>query len=143
MVPVKTVAEYILSLSRPDEGDVISNLKLQKLLYYSQGFYLALYNEPLFKEKIEHWDHGPVVPDSYRMYKECGPGAIPVPKDSNFAKLSKKHRAVVNEVFNTYGQYSAWKLRQFTHSESPWRNTTSCEIITHSQLSKYFKTQIG
>ena len=39
---VRHVAEYLLSLSDPDAGDFISHLKLQKLLYYTQGFYLGV-----------------------------------------------------------------------------------------------------
>ena len=142
MVPVKTVAEYILSLSSPEVGDIISNLKLQKLLYYCQGFHLALYNKPLFSEEIQHWDHGPVVPKAYHIYKSHDSNAIPVPRNADFSKLSKEQKTVINEVFNSYGQYSAWKLTQFTHTEPTWMNTKSCEVITHKQLSDYFRTQI-
>jgi uncharacterized phage-associated protein len=52
---------HFLKLSQPDIGDVISNLKLQKLLYYAQGFYLAIYGKALFEEDIVAWEHGPVV----------------------------------------------------------------------------------
>ncbi|OQY42717.1 MAG: hypothetical protein B6240_13665 [Desulfobacteraceae bacterium 4572_87] len=53
-----------------EAGDLISNLKLQKLVYYAQGFYLALYDEPLFNEPIEAWTHGPVIRELYRSYNE-------------------------------------------------------------------------
>ena len=54
------IARYILTLSTPEVGDIISNLKLQKLLYYVQGFHLAIENEPLFMEDIQAWQYGPV-----------------------------------------------------------------------------------
>ena len=63
-------AKYFLAQASEDAGDLISNLKLQKLVYYAQGFHLALYDEPLFLEAIEAWTHGPVVPDLYRHYKK-------------------------------------------------------------------------
>ena len=68
MLNCDDVAKYFLSLSDDSSGDYISNLKLQKLLYYAQGFHLAIFNKPLFNEPIEAWAHGPVVGSSYRKY---------------------------------------------------------------------------
>ncbi len=48
-----------------EAGDVITQLKLQKLMYIAQGIHLALYDAPLFKEEIEAWQHGPVVRELY------------------------------------------------------------------------------
>ena len=54
--PVLDIANKILARgSSDDSGELISNLKLQKLLYYMQGFHLAYFNEPLFEEDIEAW----------------------------------------------------------------------------------------
>lgn len=53
-----------------DGADYISNLKLQKLLYYAQGTFLAITNSPLFGDAIEAWMHGPVVPSVYHAYKK-------------------------------------------------------------------------
>ena len=69
MLSCDDAAKYFLAQVSEDAGDLISNLKLQKLLYYAQGFHLALYDQPLFPEAIEAWTHGPVVPDLYRHYK--------------------------------------------------------------------------
>ena len=137
-----SVANYILSLSNPDEGDIISHLKLQKLLYYSQGFFLALYDRPLFLEPIEHWDHGPVVPTIYQHYKVHEANALPVPSHFNFSSLTGDEKSVIEEVYDIYGQFSAWKLRQMTHREPPWVDTDSCEQISHASLTHYFKTQL-
>ncbi len=61
MLSCDDAAKYFLAQTSEDAGDLISNLKLQKLLYYAQGFHLALYDEPLFPEAIEAWTHGPVL----------------------------------------------------------------------------------
>ena len=137
------IAKYILALSDPDDGDIISNLKLQKLLYYTQGFHLALADAAIFDEDIIHWRHGPVVENVYYEYKDFGSGALPVPTDIDFSDiLSKDQKEIIDEVYNVYGQFSAWKLRQMTHQEPPWKNTSENEIIPHDDLKKYFKTQL-
>ena len=60
-----------------DEADDISNLKLQKLLYYAQGAVLAITGSPLFDDDIVAWEHGPVVPTVYHLYKHNGRNGIP------------------------------------------------------------------
>ena len=80
-VPVPEVANFILVLGdQYDDGDPISPLKLQKLLYYCQGFNLGAYDQPLFKENIEAWEHGPVVVSVWRAYRKYGSRAIAVPE---------------------------------------------------------------
>lgn len=143
MASVFDVAKYILSLSDEDVGDLISNLKLQKLVYYSQGFHLAMHNRPLFTESIEAWDHGPVSPLLYSAYREYGGGAIPKPVDFDNSHLTQDEKELLEEVYEVYGQFSAWKLRNMTHDEAPWNNTNRSEEITHRQMRDYFLTQLN
>ena len=142
MLTVFNIADYFLSLVDTDSGDNISNLKLQKLVYYAQGFHLALYDEPLFEDQIFAWAHGPVVPDLYHKYKEYGSEAIPMPKNIDFNIYSEKHKDLLDQIYSVFGQFSAWKLRDMTHQEPPWNTTPIQEEITHDKLKKYFKTQI-
>src|SRR3954463_13629493 len=58
------VAEYILSRLGP-----MSAMKLQKLVYYCQAWSLAWTDEELFREEIEAWSNGPVIPSLYRKHK--------------------------------------------------------------------------
>ena len=142
MLKAKQVADYILSLSDPDEGDIISHLKLQKLLYYAQGFHLAIFDEPLFSEPVVAWDHGPVVESLYQVYKVHGSAAIPVPSEIDFDAFTEDQKELLKEVYTTYGQYSAWRLRHMTHDEPPWASTSrDCEI-TQESMKEYFKTQL-
>ncbi|QSV64385.1 MAG: SocA family protein [Dolichospermum sp. DL01] len=142
MISGHDIAKYFLVQTDEDAGDLISNLKLQKLLYYAQGFNLALYDEPLFPESIEAWTHGPVVPEVYHEYKDFGSNAIPIPSDVDFSKYDQQTRELLDEVYSVYGQFSAWKLRNMTHDEEPWKNATVGDIITSKSMEKYFKTQI-
>ncbi|CAN5716248.1 DUF4065 domain-containing protein [soil metagenome] len=134
------IAKYFLSKSDAEAGDLISNLKLQKLLYYSQGLHLALYGKPLFNEDIEAWTHGPVVPVIYRHFKGYGDGGIPSP--ATLPKFDKKTTGFLDEIYKVFGQFSAWKLRNLTHDEPPWKETRQSNKITHKALSDYFKTQL-
>jgi len=137
------VANYFLSLVDEDTGDSISNLKLQKLVYYAQGFHLAIFDAPLFSEGIEAWILGPVIPKLYDKYKVYGSGPIPKPEDIDFSVYESTEVEFLNDVWNGYGQYSAWRLSELTHAEPPWK--MGCEtgkIITHQSLRTYFKTQI-
>jgi len=142
------IADYLLSLENDVEaGEVLSHLKLQKLLYYAQGFHLALYDEPLFDEKIEAWTHGPVCYDVYQKYKKYRSGRIPPQGSINLEKYDNRVKELLNEIHSVFGQFSAWKLRNMTHGERPWRqawerNQAGYEEITHEELKEYFKTQL-
>ncbi|MNW02718.1 hypothetical protein D3C71_1985460 [compost metagenome] len=81
-----------------------------------------MYGSPLFEEKIEAWTHGPVVPDVYHHYKHHGGGSIPVPTDFDQSVFSFEQITLLNEVQQIYGQYSAWRLREMTHEEAPWKD---------------------
>lgn len=145
MLSVFDVAKYFLSLSDEEAGDTISNLKLQKLLYYAQGFNLALFSEPLFNEQIEAWTHGPVIPVTYSEYKKYGANTIPNPTDFDSELIDKQSRDLLDEVYNVYGQYSAWKLRNMTHIESPWVNAYNAapsSVVDNASMESYFKTLV-
>jgi uncharacterized phage-associated protein len=142
MFTVHHISSYFLSLSAPESGEGMSHLKLQKLCYYAQGFYLAQYDKPLFSEVIEAWQHGPVVPDLYQEYKTMGYNFIPPPK-INIDIYPSDIVEFLDEVYEVYGQFSAWKLRDMTHMESPWIeafNNQNNNVITHDSMKNYFKT---
>lgn len=142
MATALDVAKAFLKLSDPDSGDVLTNLKLQKLVYYAQGFHLALTGKPLFKEKIAAWEHGPVVPELYHELKAFGSSQIAIDDELEEGALGEEALDLIAEVNKVYGQFSAWKLRDMTHNESPWQQTARSETITHDKLKDYFKTQI-
>ena len=141
MLSAIDVARYFLSLTDDETGDLITNLKLQKLLYYAQGFHLCLFSEPLFLDRIEAWAHGPVVADVYHAYKEHGSNPIPT-EEIDFSIYDAQTMEFLNNIYNEFGQYSAWKLREMTHEEPPWKNAYKEDIpgieISHQSLIDYF-----
>src|SRR5690606_29179212 len=110
----------------------------QKLLYYAQGLHLAMNGEPLFNESIEAWTHGPVVVSVYHEYKEYGSGPVPQPVNMDFGIFDEDATEFLDEVYEVYGQFSAWKLRNMTHAESPWRDTPKGGVISRKALGEFF-----
>lgn len=137
-----TIAKYFLSLHDKDSGELISNLKLQKLLYYAQGYYVALKGRgnTLFAEKIYAWKHGPVVKAVYNHYASYKDGALPSEKSP--PSLDDSTKNFLNEIYSAYGRYSAWALGEITHREGPWLNNYKPAIldieIPVSDLHAYF-----
>lgn len=142
----KDVAEYFLSLSDPECEDFISNLKLQKLVYYAQGFNLAIHDKLLFAEPIEAWTHGPVIKSLYHQYKDKGASAIEPPVNIDLKKYPEEVKDLLDEIWIVYGQYSASKLRNLTHAEPPWMDAYEqgpSSTITQDSMRKFFKTLLA
>ncbi len=101
---------------------LLTPMHVQKLLYYAQGWHLALKGRPLFRETIEAWVHGPVVKEVYAQLAKYGNRPIPskgvIPKS-----LSAQDVAFVRSIWAGYRCYSAPKLRDMTHNERPWKET--------------------
>jgi len=140
------VASYFLATQPEGAGERISNLKLQKLCYYAQGFHLAIFEKPLFGERVNAWAHGPVVPELYHRYKQFGDGPIDVPADVDFSRYDEEAKDLLDEVSQVYGQFSAWKLRSLTHDEPPWKQARKLgdgAEISESSMADYFKTLVA
>ena len=134
------VVKLFLKLQSLDEesGDVITNLKAQKLLYYAQGVSLAKTGKPLFNDDFVAWQHGPVIPKTYSELKDFGRNQIIFKDEVDVSLFEEEELNILVSVYKTFGQYSAWKLRDMTHSESPWRDVEINEIITKESIRSYF-----
>ncbi len=141
--PLQTTVDFFLKKNTPEFGDNISNLKLQKLVYYAQGFHLALFGKELFSEDIIAWEHGPVVEKLYYKYNQYGSAPIPEPDSANIALFTDEQLSLLNEVHDVYGQFSAWKLRNMTHSERPWIETPKNNVIDKNLMKEFFKTLLN
>ena len=145
--PVKAdvfdVANYILEISQDDEledgeYELISHMKLQKLVYFCQGYFLALSGRPLFNESIEAWPHGPVCPRLYQSLKRYGSSPITACIDPDKINLDEQEKSIIRMVYKAYGQYSSSRLRAMTHDDGPWNNTDSGAEIPLDAMLSYF-----
>lgn len=143
------VAKYFVYLaSRKVIGDNgeregITNLKLQKVLYLAQAFYLSKFDRPLFSDQIGAWTYGPVIPSVYHQYKDHGNS--PIIEEEDKSKLSDEDKIILNGVWGSFGGYSASKLVDITHLHDPWREAfaSKSKTISNDSLIKYYKPLIG
>lgn len=119
MTTVEDVANYFIALG-DERGGEVSNLKLQKLLYYAQAWHLALYGEPLFAEKFQAWASGPVIPELFWRYDPFG--IDPIPRPEQVPALPNATSGFLDEVADTYMPLDVWQLHWKTRAEAPWRN---------------------
>ncbi|CAG9932193.1 Panacea domain-containing protein [Candidatus Nitrotoga arctica] len=144
MISCFQVADYFLAQQDTESGDTISNLKLQKLVYYAQGFHLAIFDAPLFNEPIAAWTHGPVIPELYQKFKIYGSGAIPCSADIDLTRFDEETKAFLDEIYSVFNQYSGWTLRNMTHEELPWKEREAdAGVISLESMKSYFKTRIN
>jgi uncharacterized phage-associated protein len=143
-ITANDVADYIIKFCH-QHGDCLTNLKIQKLVYYTQAWYLALYDKPLFDDEIQAWVHGPVVPLLYKRFKKYKFNDIKENPDS--INLPRKVEGHIKEVLQVYGGYSAYQLELMTHNETPWKNArrgyyddkTCAEKIDLKDMKSFYK----
>lgn len=122
MLSVFTVANFFIDVANSREDDAMTNLKLNKLLYFAQGCHLARTGKSLFDEQIEAWQLGPVAPAIYQKYKVCGRDPIPfVDEGYDPSKLSADELETLTDVMREYGCYTGNHLVNLTHRPgTPW-----------------------
>jgi putative zinc finger/helix-turn-helix YgiT family protein len=138
---IDIVVDYLLSQC-PD----ITNMALQKALYYVQGFYYAFYNKFLFTEDCEAWVHGPVYRDIYRRYSNYCFDPIYDVDDFDVSSLSGEKVLLLDSIVRHVCCYSGKTLESFTHTETPWvsartglpTDAPSNTIISKQSIGEYF-----
>ena len=125
----RAVANHFLKLATED-GKVVDNMKLQKLLYYAHGHWLAEHDgRPLLNEAIQAWRHGPVVQTIYDQFKHFGlapittraANSLRMPYRLPWDTAGVEVRAFLESVYKKYGRFSSRELSQKTHEVgTPW-----------------------
>lgn len=128
----------------------VTPLMLQKLLYFIQGIYSALYGSPIFEEDCRAWIHGPVYPEVYKLFRDFKYNPI---DDARFALLkgredilAEDEKHVIDLVVNTFGIYSGKVLKKITHNEDPWKDARkgygdsipSSELLPKKRIMEYY-----
>ena len=137
------VAKYFLSKAN-QEGDLITNLKIHKLLYYAQAWYLVNFDAPLFREAIAPWKLGPVIEDVYHEFKKFKSGPITYEATGEESKIfSRKQLQYLEEFCDVFLKFSAHELVNMSHNEPPWKDAfTNNEVeISHGAMKRYY-TQV-
>ena len=123
------------SLEENISSEYITNLKLQKLLYYVQGLAMQIFNKPAFNNKIVAWTYGPVIKEIYQKYKNQENG---IKEEDQNINISDGLDKIIDLVIDSYGTIEASRLIDLTHEEEPWINTIQNEEITLEKIKDYF-----
>lgn len=145
LLPVEAVANRILLEARQRGIQPPTNLMLQKLVYFAQGYALGMLEHPLFGEEIEAWTYGPVVPKLYRQLKhyDSNPVTEDLPTRGLITEDSPAAK-VIHQVMDDLQGFSASQLIKLSHAEgSPWAATWRdslgrCDVIPLWQMLLYF-----
>lgn len=122
MLDCLDIARYFIVRAYEDgrEADM-TNMKVQKLLYYAQSLHLALYDEPLFENDIQAWRYGPVCPPAYRFYSDFEAHQLPIPDPAELATIPAPQQQLLDEVWDYFGLHHAYVFSSMTHLEFPWK----------------------
>jgi uncharacterized phage-associated protein len=157
--PATAVANEFLTIAMA-AGKELTPMKIQKLVYFAHGWFLALTGEPLISEQIEAWQYGPVIPSLYQEFKEYGnlPVVTPafetrydgwkpsfvVSRLGGSGDAVDKARQVINKVWQLYGEYTSVRLSNATHAAgSPWSQVYAegrkHTVIPEETIKTYFR----
>lgn len=139
-----TVADFIIKTCR-DRGYYLSNLKLQKLLFYAQAWHLAIEEKPLFDEDFQAWIAGPIQPEVYYRFEPYK--WYPIKEYPDKVELPPKIEEMLIDAIGEYGLCQAYYLETTIKSEDPWlnarggipENEDGAAIISKEDMQTYYK----
>jgi uncharacterized phage-associated protein len=154
--PPGAVANFFLAKS-----EQITQMQLHKLLYYAQGWHLAVVGKPLLNETVTAWKHGPVVPSLYYDLKKFGAQPIDRPAQTLDRQTGRRYApqidpndhvvcGLLERIRQVYGGLSGKQLSQMTHApDSPWTRVREKHPelfgveIPNEEIRRYFRRRLG
>jgi uncharacterized phage-associated protein len=139
----KAIANRFLEIAR-EHGTELNSMKLEKLVYFANGWNLAIKGKPLIDEQVEAWSYGPVIPSLHYEFRQFGNEKITEP--ARTYQLAKDDGAEENDglvvlvpslrddpgnaefteallarIWEVYGKFTPIQLANMTHNEdAPW-----------------------
>lgn len=152
----KAVANLLIDVAK-GHGQKLDQMKLQKLVYISHGWNLAISGNPLISDQIQAWQYGPVIPVLYNEFKNCGSNPITdyatevnvddstlsISYEPMFVDQDDSHtRNLISKIWEVYGKFTGPQLSNLTHmSGTPWddkfKNCPRSEI-ENDQIKEHF-----
>ena len=154
------IANYFISRAAR-EGAPLSHMKLQKLVYFAEGWHLAFKDQQLIDDRIEAWPYGPVIKSLYHQFKSYRNANIREPEtiiEANGGRIKVDipnipngdtfTLGLLNKIWEIYGNFSAIDLSTMTHQDgTPWHKTykerggggSQAEEIPRALIGDYFK----
>ena len=147
-IPAKTLARWFVNHTDRASGDSVTQLKLQKLVYYTEAWFMVHFDRTLTTADFEAWAHGPAIRALYGKYRAHGWDGLPPEKGP------EPHGYLcpfLEAVYNEYGQFSAKRLERMTHEEDPWvvargglpPEAASRNVMPKLNIRNYYAKRIG
>ena len=144
MLSALDIANFFVDISVKGKENDITNLKLNKLVYYAQAWSFVKLGHGIFNEKVEAWDNGPVVPSVYHAFKKYGKNIIQnTEKTYQPDKFTAEEIDFLLEIDENYSKYSASELVRQTHKiGSPWQSVYIPDVknieISPEKMKDYY-----
>jgi uncharacterized phage-associated protein len=148
LITASEIADYFIYVAN-DVGSYLSNLKLNKLVYYAQAWHLAFFDTPIFAEDFEAWVHGPVIPALYYKYREEF-GFKPIVKEVEQPEFPQELQEFLDELVDDYFFRDTYELELMSRREDPWinareglpRDEPSYAIISKESMREFYKSRV-
>jgi uncharacterized phage-associated protein len=149
------IANEFIRRSLKSEACPVTQMQVQKLVYFAHGWYLALTGKPLVEDAVQAWDFGPVFPTLYSAVRKFGRNKIDRVllwgEDTPFTfddageaveELTADESAIIDQVWTAYGKFPAFKLSALTHEPgTPWASVFESgknKPISDAEIQGYF-----
>ena len=158
MYDARSIANWVLDQA-DQSGIAVSNLSINKIVYFLHAHYLAQFDRPLIGEKIEAWEYGPVIREIYSEFKSLGRANInfraqrrsktTLQREPVYEKLDPNDEAFLRTVLSTYLKLSAGRLVAVSHERNgPWDTVYNADArsnpgmeISNEIVRSYFMSQ--
>lgn len=143
MTDIFSIANYLIN----ESNHLVTNLKLNKLLYYVYGVNLVFNDGERISESPQAWKYGPVFPTVYHEFKRFGAGSITEGKSGIEDIGNPMVKLAADKVFEHYFGMEGYQLVSLTHKPgSPWAQTykrfKKDVTIPDDCIRTYFKEQV-
>lgn len=139
MISAHNIAIYIINWCR-NHNILITNLKLQKLLYFVQGEYSKEKGVQLISDDFYAWQLGPVIPSVYSEYSIYSSSALPV--QTQDVSLNNEVTSIIDIILQKYAYYATWNLVEISHQQDPWKYHHEIfgdkALIPYKSIADYF-----
>lgn len=134
----KAIDVAIFFIKKAMNGDIsdLTPMKLQKLMFFAQSWYIRKLDSSLFGESFERWEYGPVIPSLYREFRKFRSRTItisePLPETAVFNETDIQF---LNKIIEVYGNFTGPQLSWMTHQPgTAWSLGVKGSVITNNEL---------
>lgn len=128
------------------DGNPLTPLQIIKLTYLCQAWMLGMFGDKIFEQKVEAWEHGPVIADVYHGVKHFVNQPVDEIMSARPAEFSDAETHILDEVYRVYGKRSGGALSGHTHKTgTPWHQTKQKDSVSRrveispEKIEAYYK----